>query len=69
MWPVNQPVPKLESLYQTSGEAQYINDIPIKINEVFCALTIANELGIFEKIDTTEAMVKNTYTFIDNIIK
>ena len=49
---------KLESLYQTSGEAEYISDIPVKNNEVFCALTIANELGNFERIDTSEAMVE-----------
>ena len=57
IWPVNQPVPKIESLYQTSGEAKYINDIPIQPGEVFCAMTIADGIGSFEAIDFNEAMV------------
>ncbi|KAL7291951.1 hypothetical protein TKK_0014241 [Trichogramma kaykai] len=56
IWPVNQPIPKIESLYQTSGEAEYVNDIPIKNNEVFCALTLAEAPGILERIHYQEAL-------------
>ena len=57
IWPDNQPLPKIDGLYQTSGEAQYVNDIPIKSNEVFCAVTIADKIGVIEKIQLNEAMV------------
>ncbi|CAL7942348.1 unnamed protein product [Xylocopa violacea] len=57
LWPLNQPLPKLESIHQTSGEAQYVNDIPPFPNEVFCAFvltTVAN--GKVDSIDTSEAL-------------
>ncbi|XP_043523035.1 xanthine dehydrogenase/oxidase-like isoform X2 [Frieseomelitta varia] len=57
LWPLNQPLPKLESIYQTSGAAQYVNDIPPFPDEVFCAFvltTIAN--GKVNKIDASEAL-------------
>lgn len=57
LYPLNQPVTKIESIYQTSGEAEYINDMIIRENEVFCALCLAEAPGVFEKIDATEAMV------------
>lgn len=57
MWPVNQPMPKIESIYQTSGEGEYINDLIIRENEVFCALTLADAPGAFDKIETEEALV------------
>ncbi|XP_011498418.1 PREDICTED: xanthine dehydrogenase/oxidase-like [Ceratosolen solmsi marchali] len=56
LWPINMPVPKLESLYQTSGEAEYIGDIVMKDQQVFCALTIADAPGKIEKIECDEAM-------------
>lgn len=59
IWPLNQPMPKTESVYQTSGEAQFVNDIPPFPNEVFCAFvltTIAN--GKVENINASEALVK-----------
>ena len=57
LWPVNKPMPKLESVFQTSGEAEYINDIPIKSDEVFCVLTLAPAIGTISKIEYEEAMV------------
>lgn len=54
---MNQPIRKIEALYQTSGEAIFINDIPIAENEVFCAFVIADTIGRIEKIDSGAAMV------------
>ncbi|KOC64413.1 Aldehyde oxidase 2 [Habropoda laboriosa] len=57
LWPLNQPLPKLEAIYQTSGEAQYTNDIPPMANEVFCAFvltTVPN--GKVKSIDASEAL-------------
>lgn len=58
LWPLNQPLPKMEAIHQTSGEAQYVNDVPALPNEVFCAFvltTVPN--GIIESIDASEALV------------
>lgn len=57
-WPISQPVTKLEALLQTSGEAEYVNDIEVQKGEVFCAFTLADRIGTFEKIDCSEALVK-----------
>ncbi|XP_017888813.1 xanthine dehydrogenase/oxidase-like isoform X2 [Ceratina calcarata] len=57
LWPVTEPLPKIESIHQTSGEAQYVNDLPPIAHEVHCAFvltTVAN--GKVENIDTSEAM-------------
>lgn len=57
LWPLNQPIPKIESVYQTSGEGEYINDIPTREDEVFCALTIAETIGEIKNIDFSDALV------------
>ncbi|KAJ8676452.1 hypothetical protein QAD02_012239 [Eretmocerus hayati] len=56
IWPANQSIPKLEGLIQTSGESEYVNDLIIRENEVFCALTLADTVGPFDMIDFEEAM-------------
>lgn len=57
LWPLNQPLPKMDALYQTSGEAQYANDIPPFSNEVFCAFVLATvPNGEIESIDPSEAL-------------
>ncbi|XP_076232212.1 xanthine dehydrogenase/oxidase [Calliopsis andreniformis] len=57
LWPLNQPLPKLEALYQASGEAQYVNDIPPFEDEVYCAFvlsTVSN--ATLKSIDPSEAL-------------
>ncbi|CAL8110870.1 unnamed protein product [Orchesella dallaii] len=57
-WPLNQPVPKLESFPQTSGEAEYINDIRAELDElfgVFVVTTVANATIKF--IDASQALM------------
>ncbi|XP_058788859.1 xanthine dehydrogenase/oxidase-like isoform X2 [Phymastichus coffea] len=56
LWPVNQPITKIGSIYQTSGEGEYINDIITNDSEVFCVLTLAEAPGVIEKIEYEEAM-------------
>ncbi|XP_058788820.1 xanthine dehydrogenase/oxidase-like [Phymastichus coffea] len=56
LWPLNQPMPKIGSIYQTSGEGQYIDDIITNDNEVFCVLTLAERPGAIVKIQYEEAM-------------
>ncbi|XP_049874984.1 uncharacterized protein LOC126373065 [Pectinophora gossypiella] len=41
LWPVNQPVKKLEALIQCSGEAPYSEDLPALPNEVFATFVLS----------------------------
>lgn len=63
LWPYNKPLAKTESIYQTSGEAQYVNDLPPQPREVFCAFVTSNiASGKIDSIDTTEALVNSFNT-------
>uniref|UniRef100_A0A182JVL3 Indole-3-acetaldehyde oxidase n=1 Tax=Anopheles christyi TaxID=43041 RepID=A0A182JVL3_9DIPT len=56
-WPLTQNVPKLEGLAQCSGEAEYINDMPVLPNELHGALVLSNEVrGRIVTIDASEAL-------------
>lgn len=58
-WPLYQPIPKIESFPQTSGEAEYVNDIRAELNElfvVFVVSTVAN--ARLKSVDASEALVK-----------
>lgn len=58
LWPLNEPMPKLESLAQCSGEALYVNDLPTQANEVFCSFVTADVCrGTIESIDPSMALV------------
>lgn len=35
LYPLTKPIPKIEALAQTSGQAQYINDIPDLPGQLF----------------------------------
>ncbi|XP_073945777.1 xanthine dehydrogenase-like isoform X2 [Choristoneura fumiferana] len=58
VWPLNQPVPKIEALVQCSGEANFANDLPSKVGEVYGAFVCAdaNSGSIISGFDATEAM-------------
>lgn len=57
-WPLTQYTPKLEGLAQTSGEAEYVNDIPRMPNELHAAFVLANEIqSRIIKIDASNALV------------
>ncbi|XP_014482532.1 PREDICTED: xanthine dehydrogenase/oxidase-like isoform X2 [Dinoponera quadriceps] len=65
IWPVNKPTTKLEAIYQTSGEAQYCNDLPPYPGEVFCAF-VATEIGNgkIQNIDASKALkIKGVIAF------
>ncbi|KPI90909.1 Sensory neuron membrane protein 1 [Papilio xuthus] len=57
LWPLNQPIPKLEALNQCSGEATFANDFPKQVGEVFAAFVTAdvNPGSVINYFDTTEA--------------
>ncbi|VVC94633.1 unnamed protein product [Leptidea sinapis] len=58
VWPLNQPVPKLEAIAQCSGEAMYANALPKQINEVFASFVTANAVpgSIISGFDASEAL-------------
>ena len=57
-WPMYQPIPKIESKSQCTGEAEYIGDISSFNGEVHCAFVIAEEgVGELENVDPSEALV------------
>ncbi|PZC82143.1 hypothetical protein B5X24_HaOG210951 [Helicoverpa armigera] len=57
IWPLNQPIPKIEALVQCSGEAVFANDLPGENDEVFAAFVTADTLpgSVIEDFDTSEA--------------
>nr|CAD7197905.1 unnamed protein product [Timema douglasi] len=63
VWPLNQPVPKLEALAQCSGEAAYVNDHPAIPGELFGAFVVTTiGRGNISGIDSKEALVKSVTT-------
>nr|QIJ45704.1 aldehyde oxidase [Glyphodes pyloalis] len=58
LWPLNQPIPKLEALVQCSGEATFSNDLPTQKNEVFGAFVTADVTAgsIISNFDADEAL-------------
>ncbi|XP_011874274.1 PREDICTED: indole-3-acetaldehyde oxidase-like, partial [Vollenhovia emeryi] len=56
-WPVSKPIPKLDAIKQTSGEAQYCNDLPPYPREVFCAFVLTKiGNGKIVSIDAKKAL-------------
>ena len=57
-WPVNQPVPKVEARAQCSGEAQYVDDIPLRPDELHAAFVLSTVGNCrIESIDASAALV------------
>nr|XP_034833059.1 xanthine dehydrogenase/oxidase-like [Maniola hyperantus] len=57
LYPLNQPVMKLEAVIQGSGEAQYANDIPSMANEVFGAFVLSTvHNGDVDVVDVENAL-------------
>lgn len=56
-WPLTQPIPKLESMVQCTGEAKYISDaMEDKMLHAAFVLTTEGNATIY-RIDATEALV------------
>lgn len=68
LWPVNEPMAKLEAIKQTSGEAEYCNDLPPYPREVFCAFVITKvSNGKIGSIDASKALgMKGVVAFFTN---
>lgn len=60
LYPLNQPVEKLEAQIQASGEARYVNDIPPMRGEVFGAFVLSTvHSGDVDEIDASEVLVRH----------
>ncbi|CAH0550009.1 unnamed protein product [Brassicogethes aeneus] len=58
MYPVSQPIIKLDALDQTSGRAQYIEDMPDLPDQLFAQFVVAKSPAgsLIQNIDPTEAL-------------
>ncbi|XP_013136377.1 PREDICTED: indole-3-acetaldehyde oxidase-like isoform X2 [Papilio polytes] len=57
LYPLNEPLQKLEAIIQASGEAQYANDIPPKKREVFAAFVLSTvHAGEIDVIDAHDVL-------------
>lgn len=59
LWPLTQPIPKLEALAQCTGEAVFANDLQVQKGELFATFVTANVKAgsIIDGFDATEALV------------
>lgn len=57
LFPVTEPVQKVEGMIQCSGEATYMNDVLTTANTLHCAFVGATKVGAnIEQIDAAEAL-------------
>ncbi|CAH2233049.1 jg18399 [Pararge aegeria aegeria] len=58
LWPLNEPIPKIEGVIQCAGEAKYADDTPSLPREVFVDFVLAKvPLGTIKNIDPSIALV------------
>ncbi|XP_072949588.1 xanthine dehydrogenase/oxidase-like [Epargyreus clarus] len=57
LWPLNQPIPKVEALIQCAGEATFTDDVPTQPREVHAAFALTTAgLGTIDDIDASCAL-------------
>ena len=69
-YPVSEPLPKLSALLQTSGQAQYTDDIPIAPGTLFAAFAVSSVgPGTLAGIDLSAALTAPGlfYSTFDNM--
>ncbi|XP_018020416.2 xanthine dehydrogenase, partial [Hyalella azteca] len=56
-WPVGQPLPKIESLVQVAGEAQFADDVPLAAGELHAYFVQATQAcAAIDSVDATQAL-------------
>ncbi|CAL4076880.1 unnamed protein product, partial [Meganyctiphanes norvegica] len=56
-WPVGEPIPKIESAAQVSGEAEYLNDVPYLPDEAHGAYVLSQYARAnIKSVDATKAL-------------
>ncbi|XP_053608655.1 uncharacterized protein LOC128674223 isoform X2 [Plodia interpunctella] len=57
LYPLNQPMPKLEAMIQSAGEAEYTNDMPPIPGQVFAAFVLSTvHRGQLQEVDGTDVL-------------
>lgn len=65
LYPVNQPVDKIEGLIQASGEARFANDMPPSPGDVFGAFVLSKvHSGEVDTIDVEAVLVRENVLFL-----
>ena len=67
LWPVSQPIEKVEAKWQTAGEAEYIGDIPERKDELHAAFVLSSQANATVlRVDSTKALaMPGVVTFVD----
>jgi len=67
-WPVTQPVEKMEGKYQASGEAEYVNDIPVVQGEHHAAFVLSGQANCdIVSVNTRKALdMPGVVAYIDH---
>lgn len=57
-WPLTKDVPNVDGLAQAAGEVHFINDIPLRTNELWAAFVPATVVNAkISRIDASDALV------------
>lgn len=60
IWPITEPMPKVEALIQCAGEIKYVNDVPKQAREVHVAFVTSDvATGEILDIDPSPALVRS----------
>ncbi|KAJ8936468.1 hypothetical protein NQ314_012330 [Rhamnusium bicolor] len=68
LYPLSQPISKIEAVYQTTGEAEYITDMPDLPNQLYAAFVLAKSSpnSKIVKINTDKALkIEGVVAFLD----
>jgi len=67
LWPVSQPIEKVEAKWQTSGEIEYVGDIPTKAGELHGAFVLSTRANCdVVNVNATKALaMSGVVSFVD----
>ena len=59
LWPVSEPIEKVEAKWQTSGELKYVGDIPTQQGELHSAFVLSKRANCdVVSVNATKALVR-----------
>ena len=62
LYPLNEPMPKVESEAQCTGETRYADDVPPAEGELHGAFVVSTLAACeLDKVDPSEALVSSTF--------
>ena len=64
LWPVSQPIEKVEAKFQTAGELEYVGDLPTKQGELHAAFVLSSRANCdVLTVNTSRALVGLAYQY------